>query len=360
MEPRRFHTGDLIRPADPTPTPTMPAACKPWNYERVEDKFVLYSVLEGCMNFLKALPAAPTPKPPPTLTFRASHPTLYVFTEPVIDAETTSVIIRELVARLSGVLVAEYRSNPYRAPWIIGRPDWSTEQNYVMQCQSDSNTIGAIFLRAGSLQTRSLSYIVYLDNGSQLRYSAEVRGCGDDDHDPSAIPMILWSSTTQTFGSAHQGAIALGPIASVAALLSKNTTTQTLTTSSTPPPKSSSPTTQTTSSTNTALTPSLIIGTVASQLTSITIPTANQSAQTYLSSERAAADLLHKLNSTCSDVNWYWDAKNVDPATHRAPLNPAPTLTQKAHYEYIFLCGLLNNFDDRAPEGWEQGWPASN
>lgn len=351
---------------DPTPPPiTIPPECSSSSYVSPTNGRLLtmYASLVRCSALYKALKPSPSTPPP----YSMLQPTFYVFTAGVVDATTSAVVVREVVSRLQ---TAERNERLARhvsdkgsplTPIVIGRPDWASDASYLTQCQLDPNTIGALFIKAATPQTRTLNYVLWTDQGTLVKAGVEVRDCADDEHTPNSNPLVVWNSTedAEPFGQAHQGGISLGIIAAAGSLFAKTSTTTTLT--STPVPTSvpiPGPSATTIPGTNqistttstTPLTVPFLISSAANALSSQVFPAQNQPVQIQLSSERFAEAALTQLNNQCNSQSLYDSAVKVDPiinASAKPPQKPKERLlaTFKGQWELAKYCDYFYDFD---------------
>jgi len=357
-------------PATPVPT-SVPPNCLPGAYREHDSTLVeLYSALEKCASLAKALSPSPSSPPPITMARKA----FYVFSAGTVDATTSALVVREVASRLEtaerrGLCIrtllvdpaACYTSTAPLLPLVVSRPDWSSDTSYLTQCQLDTNTFGALFIKGAVPQTRSLNYVLWNDQQTLVKASVELRDCADDAHNVNASPLALWSSTpdSEPHGSSHQGGVSLGIVAGAAGLFAKSTTTQTITASplpttapaigaSTPVPAQNQTATATTT---TPLSAPLLIGTAASALSSQVFPAQNAPVTTQLAAERFAEDVLSRLNDRCNDQALYNAAVLVDPTLKAAaPPDERFKSSYKAAWEFAKYCDAFYDFDS-APLG---------
>jgi hypothetical protein len=333
-------------PAIPTPsaTPTASPECTtPAPATMSSNRFALFETLGRCFAYLTYLNALPTPAPTESpLPQLASRPTFYVFATGAADTTAASVLIRSVVDRLMKAQRKAGRAQPpYRTPdapsylSIAGRADWTETASFASQCQLDPNTRGALVIETSIPETYRHNYLLIVANYTNVSASMEMLGCGALDHDPSVSPLSLWIQQGLA-AKAHQDALTLGILTSLAAFFAKTKTTTTVSTGQ-----------GTTTVTRTEISPPVLTGNVLTffQTENLNLPAQNDSVQLNIAAERIADSTMMRLRMFCNEPEVRRLAAEADPNNVPPPPLEHRTLLYKAAFEYLNACGLFGNFD---------------
>jgi hypothetical protein len=332
-------------PAIPVPAPTRTASPECTTSAPAtmsSNRFALYEKLGRCFAYLTYLNALPTPAPTESpLAQVASRPTFYVFATGAADPTAGSVLIRSVVDRLMkaqrNARLARARG-PGDTLWdlsIVGRADWTETASFASQCQLDPNTRGALVIETSIPETYRANYLLIVANFTNVSASMEMLGCGALDHDPSVSPLSLWNYQALT-GKAHQDALTLGILTSIAAYFSKTKTTTTVNTGQ-----------GTTTVTRTEVAPPILTGNALTffQTENLNLPAQNASVQLTVAGERLADSTMKRLRMFCLEPEIRRLAADADPTNVPPPPLEHRTLLYKAAFEYLDTCGLFANFE---------------
>jgi hypothetical protein len=216
---------------------------------------------------------------------------------------------------------------------IVGRADWTANANFAAQCQQDPNTRDALVIETSLAQASTLNYLLVTTQFANVTASAEVLGCGPDNHKPSASPLSLFSENGLA-GKAHQTGLVVGLLSAIASffLVDKAVTTVTA-----GPPASITNTYRSAPQLN-----GDVLGYYQSQ--NLNLPAQNPSVQLTIASERLAENTMNRLQLFCNAPELARLANDARPkgvidvpAEHRTVLYQAASL-------YMDDCVRFNSF----------------
>jgi hypothetical protein len=318
------HWVSNLQPPAALPTPPPVCATPPAPATSASAPVALYETLSSCVGYFTYLTTVPSPDPSATPLPRvASRPTFYVYAVGAYDATAASVLIRSVVARLSKTLGAQ--SNLV----VMGRADWTSNDNFAAQCQLDPNTRDALVVQTVIPQTSTLNYVLVTSAVTRVSASIEMLGCSSEDHNPSSSPLSLVSEN-DIAGKAHETALTIGILASIATLLIPN---KSVTSVNLGPPAVI---------TNTEQTAPVVSGNTAGyfQAQNLNLPAQNPSVQLTVASERFADEALHRLHGFCGAPalrDLVADAGPQAPIEHR-------TVVYKAAFLFKNDCATFGDF----------------
>jgi hypothetical protein len=315
----------------PTPSPECVA---PPNATTASNRFALFETLSRCFSYWTYLSTLPTPAPfDSPVPMLASQPTFYVFATGAADPVAAAVLIRSVVDRLIRAKQKAVASGLR----VAARGDWTDPVSFAAQCQQDPNTRGALVIETAIPETYRHNYLLLTANFTNVSASLEMLGCGEQDHNPVTAPLSIWSEQSLT-GSAHQTAVTLGILSSIATVFAKTMSTASVSTGG-----------GTTTITQSTTQPPVLTGNALSYFQSqdLNLPAQNASVQLRLASERFADAAMLRLRTFCTAKEILSMAAAGDTAS--APSAPPEhrTLPYKAASQYVADCGLFGNFVSR-------------
>lgn len=325
--------------AAPAPTPS-PECVQPPNATTASNRFALFETLSRCFSYWTYLSTLPTPVPfDSPVPMLASRPTFYVFATGAADPVAAAVLIRSVVDRLiraqqKAVAVGPGDDEALSGLRVAARGDWTDPLSFAAQCQQDPNTRGALVIETAIPETYRQNYLLLIANFTNVSASLEMLGCGKEDHNPAGAPLSIWSQQSLT-GSAHQTAVTLGILSSVALLFAKAMTTASVSTGG-----------GTTTITQTTTQPPEFSGNALGYFQSqdLNLPAQNASIQLRVAADRFATAAMLRLRAFCTAPEVLNMAAAADPVS--APSAPPEhrTLLYKAASQYVADCGLFGNF----------------
>jgi hypothetical protein len=329
--------------AAPAPTPSPECVQPPPDATTASNRFALFETLGRCFSYWTYLSTLPTPapvdSPVPTL---ASSPTFYVFATGAAEPVSAAVLIRAVVERLMQAKqkAAHGRSGDVEALSglrVAARADWTDPASFAAQCQQDPNTRGALVIETAIPETYRQNYLLLIANFTHVSASLEMLGCGDGDHNASVAPLSIWSQQALT-GSAHQTALTLGILSSVASLLLRETSSASVTIGG-----------GTTTVKQTTTQPPVLSGSGAGYFQSqdLLLPAQNASVQLKVAAERFADASMQRLRFFCTAPELRSMAAAADPASAPSPPPEYRTVLYKAAFQYVADCSLFGNFASR-------------
>ena len=312
----------------PTPTPTTNPDLAACNADSQTTWLAEYEVLGRCVAYMKALPSPPaTPSP----GYLAANRTAYVFSIGGADPTTSALLVRSVTAQLNAL--------PHNAGVrVVGRLDWSAITSFTAQCQSDTNTIGAIVIENSYPQAFTYNYLALLYSAEQVAAQAEILGCSSFDHTPASSTLALWA-TAQPIERKHgENTFAVGPLAAIVSLFSGASTTTTVQTSPTPIPNTTPPQYSSSSTVEQKFTPAFIVGTLSAAVSTVNAPAANASNQLIAAARAFAGELVPQMSFGCATADYY--TGNASYFNAHPTAVPSKTTMQSA-YMLAELCSDL-------------------
>jgi hypothetical protein len=325
--------------AAPAPTPS-PECVQPPDASAASNRFALFETLGRCFSYWTYLSTLPTPAPVDSpVPILASSPTFYVFATGAAEPVSAAVLIRAVVARLMQAKQKAVHGRPGDSEVLSGlrvaaRGDWTDAASFAAQCQQDPNTRGALVIETAIPETYRHNYLLLIANFTNVSASLEMLGCGDEDHNPSVPPLSIWSQQALT-GGAHQTALTLGILTSVASLLVRTMSTATVTLGG-----------GTTTIKQTTTQPPVLSGNTLDyfQGQDLNLPAQNASVQLKIAAERFADASMSRLRLFCDAPEIRSMAAAADPASAPSPPPQYRTLLYKAAFQYVADCSLFGNF----------------